>query len=76
MPCMTSISILLTAQLLPTSTSTNTLVMTTLPSTADNKEFVDFLFDKLFSHTDSDMLDLQDDDTCCDHVLFSQLELF
>lgn len=50
--------------------------MTTLPSIADNKEFVDFLFDKLFSHTDSDMLDLQDDDSCCDHILFSQLELF
>jgi hypothetical protein len=50
--------------------------MTTLPSTADNKEFVDFLFDKLFKHVDTDMLDLQDDDSCCDHINFQQLTLF
>ena len=50
--------------------------MTTLPSTADHKEFVDFLFDKLFSHVDSDMIDLQDDDSCDDHLQFEQLCLF
>ena len=50
--------------------------MTTLPPTADNKEFVDFLFDKLFKHVDTDMLDLQDDDSCCDHINFQQLTLF
>ena len=44
--------------------------------TQENREFVNFLFDKLLIHTDTDMIDLQDDDTCCDHVLFSQLELF
>ena len=48
--------------------------MTTLPSTADNKEFVDFLFGKLFKHVDTDMLDLQDDDSCCDHIQLSLLE--
>ncbi len=38
-------------------------------------EFLDFLFGKLVFHTDTDMLDLQDDDTCCDHLLFEQLTL-
>ena len=42
--------------------------------TQENKEFVDFLFDKLFSHVDTDMLDLQDDDSCCDHIQLSLLE--
>ena len=42
----------------------------------EDHEFVDFLFGKLLKHTDTDMIDLQDDDSCCDHVLFSQLELF
>ena len=50
--------------------------MTTLPSTADHKEFVDFLFDKLLSHVDTDMIDLQDDDSCDDHLQFEQLCLF
>ena len=40
-----------------------------------DKEFVNFLFDKLMTHTDSDMIDLQDDDTTCDHILFEQLTL-
>jgi len=44
--------------------------------TQEDREFVNFLFDKLLTHTDTDMIDLQDDDSCCDHVLFSQLELF
>ena len=39
----------------------------------NEKEFVDFLFDKLVSNTDTEMIDLQDDDTCCDHILFHQL---
>ena len=39
----------------------------------EDKEFVDFLFDKLFKHVDTDMIDLQDDDSCCDHLEFEQL---
>jgi len=42
----------------------------------EDKEFVDFLFDKLLSHTDTEMIDLQDDDSCCDHLNFQQLSLF
>ncbi len=38
-----------------------------------DKELVDFLFDKLITHTDTDMLDLQDDDSCCDHINFERL---
>jgi len=38
-----------------------------------DKELVDFLFDKLITHTDTDMLDLRDDDSCCDHINFEQL---
>jgi len=41
-----------------------------------DKEFVDFLFGKLLTHTDTTMIDLQDDDSCCDHLQFAQLELF
>ena len=41
----------------------------------EDKEFVDFLFDKLLSHTDTEMIDLQDDDSCCDHLEFKQLEI-
>lgn len=44
--------------------------------TQENREFVDFLFDKLLSHTDTEMLDLHDSDCCDDHLQFSQLELF
>ena len=40
-----------------------------------DKEFVDFLFGKLMSHVDVDMLDLHEDDSCCDHIKFAQLEL-
>jgi len=51
--------------------------MTTPLFTADqNKEFVDFLFDKLFSHVDTDMIDLHDSDCCDDHLQFEQLSLF
>ena len=39
-------------------------------------EFVSFLFDKLVSHVDTDMIDLSDDDTAgIDAILFQQLEL-
>ena len=40
-----------------------------------DQEFVNDLFDKLFTHTDTDMIDLQDDDTTCDHIIFEQLTL-
>ena len=43
---------------------------------SENREFVNFLFDKLLSHTDAAMIDLQDDDSCDDHLQFAQLELF
>ena len=39
-------------------------------------EFVDFLFQKLVDNCDMDMIDLQDDDTTCDHLNFEQLTLF
>ena len=38
-------------------------------------EFVNFLFDKLVSHVDMDMLDLDDDDTHTTALDFKQLEL-
>jgi len=41
----------------------------------ENKEFVNFLFDKLFENTDTEMIDLHDDDSCCDHLEFEQLML-
>jgi len=44
--------------------------------TKEDHEFIDFLFGKLIKHVDTDMIDLQDDDSCCDHILFTQLELF
>ena len=43
--------------------------------TQEDREFVDFLFGKLFKHVDTDMLDLQDDDSCSDHINFEQLTL-
>jgi hypothetical protein len=43
--------------------------------TKENREFVDFLFDKLFSQTDTEMIDLHDSDSCDDHLQFTQLEL-
>jgi len=42
----------------------------------ENREFVNFLFDKLLTHTDTDMIDLQEDDSCDDHFQFNQLCLF
>ena len=43
--------------------------------TQSDRDFVNFLFDKLITHTDTDMIDLQDDDSCCDHLEFQQLTL-
>ena len=40
-----------------------------------NKDFVNELFDNLFKHVDTDMIDLHDDDSCCDHIQFEQLDL-
>jgi len=42
--------------------------------TKEDHEFVDFLFGKLVTHVDMDMLDLEDDDTCCDHIQLSILD--
>ena len=42
----------------------------------EDREFVDFLFGKLLKHIDTDMIDLQDDDSCDDHLQFNQLSLF
>jgi hypothetical protein len=41
----------------------------------EDLEFVDFLFNKLVKHVDTDMIDLRDDDSCDDHLQFAQLEL-
>ena len=41
----------------------------------EDHEFIDFLFGKLTCLTDTEMIDLQDDDTCCDHLEFEQLTL-
>ena len=43
--------------------------------TQDDRDFVNSLFDKLLTETDTDMIDLQDDDSCCDHLQFEQLTL-
>ena len=43
--------------------------------TQEETDFIDFLFGKLITHTDTDMIDLQEDDTCCDHIIFEQLVL-
>lgn len=43
--------------------------------TQENREFVNFLFDKLITHTDTDMLDLHESDSCDDHIQFQQLSL-
>ena len=51
------------------------LLMTKPYNSFEDKEFIDFLFDKLLNHTDTDMIDLQDDASCCDHINFEQLEI-
>ena len=66
--------------MLLTSTLKRFLFLNTLPWGADGqrkqREFVDFLFDKLFSHVDTDMIDLHDDDSCCDHLEFENNSAF
>ena len=43
---------------------------------ASSTDFVNFLFDKLVSHVDTDLIDLHDDDTAgIDALMFQQLEL-
>ena len=44
--------------------------------TKEDTDFIDFLFGKLTSLTDVEMIDLHDDDSCCDHLEFEQLTLF
>lgn len=44
--------------------------------TQEDKDFVNFLFDKFTRNVDMDMFDLHDDDSCDDHIQMSQLELF
>ena len=39
----------------------------------DDKAFVNFLFEKLTGLTDTDMIDLHDDDTTCDHIEFEKI---
>ena len=41
----------------------------------EEHDFIDFLFGKLTCLTDTEMIDLQDDDSCCDHLEFKQLEI-
>ena len=41
--------------------------------TKENHEFLDKLFANLMKNTDSDMIDLQEDDSCCDHLEFEKL---
>ena len=44
--------------------------------TKEDHAFIDFLFDKLTTHTDTDMIDLHDDDTAgVDALEFKQLEI-
>ena len=39
----------------------------------EDHEFIDFLCVKLTCRTDTEMIDLQDDDTCCDQLEFEKL---
>ena len=41
----------------------------------DELNFLDELFSKLTCLTDTDMIDLHDDDTCCDHLELKAAEL-
>jgi hypothetical protein len=41
--------------------------------TKENQEFLDKLFENLMKKTDAEMIDLQDDDSCCDHLEFEKL---
>ena len=39
----------------------------------EEHNFIDMLFGKLTCLTDTEMIDLHDDDTCCDHLKFEEL---
>jgi hypothetical protein len=39
----------------------------------EDHDFIDFLFGKLTCLTDVEMIDLQEDDSCSDHIQFEQL---
>ena len=39
----------------------------------ENHEFLDKLFANLMKHTDSEMIDLQEDDSCDDHIQLEKL---
>ena len=39
----------------------------------EDHDFIDMLFGKLTCLTDPEMIDLHDDDSCCDHVEFEKL---
>jgi len=41
--------------------------------TKEDHQFIDMLFNKLTSQTDTDMIDLHDDDSTCDHLEFEKL---
>tara|TARA_R100000908_G_C3666439_1_gene91340 strand:- start:352 stop:498 length:147 start_codon:yes stop_codon:yes gene_type:complete len=41
--------------------------------TKENHEFLDKLFANLMKQTDSDTIDLQEDDSCDDHIQFEKL---
>ena len=44
--------------------------------TQENRDFVNFLFDKMLTHCDTDMIDLHEDDTAgIDAIELKQLEL-
>lgn len=42
--------------------------------TKENREFVNFLFDKIVPIKDD--IDLHDDDSCCDHIEFEKVHQF
>jgi len=41
--------------------------------TQEDHEFIDMLFGKLTCLTDTEMIDLHDDDTCCDQIEFEKI---
>jgi|TARA_R100000479_G_scaffold168293_1_gene109216 hypothetical protein len=42
--------------------------------TQEDHQFIDFLFGKLTSLQDMEMIDLHDDDSTCDHIEFLKNE--
>ena len=43
--------------------------------TQTDRDFVNGLFDNLLTHVDIEMIDLSEDDSCCDHIEWEQLAL-